>query len=89
MSRLTTWFCRALKINVYETDGVAIIHYRSRRIIDRIQLADIASWCVEYEMTFDLVTIKFKDGTSLILEDEYNDLLRILRSHTTCENTDS
>lgn len=89
MSGLTKLLCRALRINVYEFNGDAIVHYRSLRTIEKIQLADIVSWSVEYEMTFDLVTIELKDGTSVILEDEYNDLLSILRTHTSCENAKS
>jgi len=80
MSRLSKLFCRALKINIYKFKEGQIIHYRSFSCTERIRLVDIASWSVHSEMIFDAVSICLNDGRIVIWEDEYSDLLDILRA---------
>jgi hypothetical protein len=80
MSKLSRLFCRALKINIFKFKEGHIIHYRSFRCTESIRLADIVSWSVQYGMLFDDVSIYLKDGRLVVWEDEYNDLLEILRT---------
>jgi len=80
MSRLSNLFCRALKINIFKHMEGQIIHYRSLISTESVWLADIVSWSVHYDMLFDTVSIRLKDGRIVAWEDEYNDLLNILRT---------
>lgn len=80
MSWLSRVLCRALKINVYELRDGMIIRHKSRNQMEQVNCCDIVAWSVEYEMVFDLVTIMLNDGSQLTWEDEYNDLLAILRA---------
>ena len=78
MFRLRKWLDHKLGIGIYELRGGRIIKDRGRTPSCIVALQDIESWHIDYEMTFDIVTIRLKDGREVRWLDKYNDLLAIL-----------
>jgi hypothetical protein len=76
---LRTMLRRLSNMDRYELlDGVLIRHLGWFKT-DRVSLADIKSWQVEYEMVFDFVILDRDGESSVVWRDVDNDLLGILR----------
>jgi hypothetical protein len=80
MFKFRKWLDQKLGVNVYELREKRIVKERGRKPSDILALRDIAFWHVDYEMVFDVVTIRLKDGREIRWLDKYDDLLGILRT---------
>ena len=81
MFNIRKWLDQKLRVNVYTIREGRILRNCGRRPADIVELKDITTWHVDYEMVFDIVTIQLKDGTEFCWLDEHDDLLGILREN--------
>lgn len=88
MFGIRKWLDHKLGVDVYELRDRSIVKDRGRSPADVVALEAIASWHVEYEMIFDIVTIQLKNGAALRWLDKYNDLLDILRTEARAKQTE-
>jgi hypothetical protein len=77
---LSKWMRRLLNVDRYRLVDGNIVKYDGWSKQDTLVLADITSWSVEYEMTFDQVFLSLRDASQVLWLDYDNDLLEILRS---------
>jgi hypothetical protein len=79
MFNIGKWLDQKLGVNVYELRDGKIYKDRGRSPSDIVEIKDITAWRVEYEMVFDVVTMRFSGGEELRWLDKHDDLLGILR----------
>jgi hypothetical protein len=76
---LDRWLCRLSNIDRYELSGGSVLRHCGWFRTESIELAEIRSFQVEYEMTFDRVVFHFNGSGEMVWLDADNDLLTILR----------
>jgi hypothetical protein len=77
---LSKWMRRLRNVDRYRLIEGNVVKCEGWFKQDTLVLADITSWWVEYEMTFDQVFLSLREAGQLLWLDYDNDLLAILRS---------